>query len=712
MLMRQWLLCTKGVGMTQRQRVWQEGEDSVAQDGTRLLGGRVASWLAMHLPAVGVFLVAFLPRVLGFVGSTTIWQTRAKTFMDAVASGDWATTLQAPHPGVTTMWLAGLGRAVGSALSPGFDELPLARQSAIELIPIALVVSLCIALAYSLLARLFDRQIAAVAALLLALDPYHISLSKAVHVDALVSVFMLVSALYMWAFIRERRRRQIVLSGAFAGLALLTKTPAIFLAPYFALCVLAWQASQWLAARRASASVGHWLDKRRIRMLGSIVVLWTAALVATYWLVWPSMWTQPLKTVGVSFGGALYYRETPHENPLYYLGEPTEADPGPTFYPINMAIKMTAVSTLGFLASLALLRRPLEPNKRLAVLLGLAFVLFFAIQMTLGEKKFTRYALPALQFVTILAAVGWVSLLRWATRGRSWLLSLSLLAVVAGQFAVSVPRHPYYGTHYNYLLGGPRVILGRGIVPGQEKGEGLEIAADYLNHLPMSKLLVVGAQSSGGFYFYFQGKTVPLTDDRPDYILFTRSELLRSVQVEEWGAVWEEYRTREPKLVVSFDGVPYVWVYKTGPVIDEAGIANQVHAQVGQDVKLLGYAFEPQQVRPGESVQLTLYWECTGQEPGDYTVFTHLVDATGETRAQKDNPPQGGMYPTYLWDPGERVQDSYQLELPPDTPAGAYRFAVGMYILQTMERLPVATAQGTSPPDQQLLLDGPQVLPQ
>jgi hypothetical protein len=117
-------------------------------------------------------------------------------------------------------------------------------------------------------------------------------------------------------------------------------------------------------------------------------------------------------------------------------------------------------------------------------------------------------------------------------------------------------------------------------------------------------------------------------------------------------------------------------------------------------------------VRPGEQVRLTLYWECTGQEPGDYTVFTHLIDGTGETRAQKDNPPQGGMYPTYLWDPGERVQDRYQLDLPLDAPSGTYRFAVGMYVLQTMERLPVTTAQGTSLPDQQLLLDGPEVLPQ
>jgi hypothetical protein len=671
---------------------------------------RVARRVSVYLPPAGVFAVALLPRMLGFVGSTTIWQTRTKAFMEAIAHGDWASTLQAPHPGVTTMWLAGLARAVSLALLPGFDDLPLARQSVIELVPIALVVSLAIVLAYGLLARVFDRQVATVAALLLALDPYHISLSKAVHVDALVSVFALLSALYLWVFIKERRWRQILLSGICAALALLTKTPAVFLAPYALLCVLVWQASDWLAARGDPARAGRLLELRRLRTVGAVVALWALALVATYWLAWPSMWSQPLKTLEVSFGGALYYQDTPHENPIYFLGKATDEDPGPLFYPINMAIKTTAVSALGFLASLALLRRPLEPHKRAALVLGLGFVFFFAAQMTLGEKKFARYALPALQFVAILGAVGWVSLLRWLTRGRGWLFSLSLLVVVVAQFAVSIPRHPYYGTHYNYLFGGPKVILGRGIVPGQEKGEGLEIAAQYLNGLPMSPLLVVGAQQFGGFYFHFQGKTVPLTDDVPDYLLFTRSELLRRVGAAQWEEVWETYRTREPKLVVAFDGVPYVWVYKTGPLIEEGTIGHPVQAKVGHAIELLGYDFEPQQVRPGEAVQLTLYWQCLGRDPSDLTVFTHLVDATGQGRVQKDNPPQGGMYPTYLWDPGERVRDSYQLELPSDAPAGTYRFAVGMYILQTMERQPITTAQGASPPDRQLLLDGPEVV--
>jgi hypothetical protein len=231
-----------------------------------------------------------------------------------------------------------------------------------------------------------------------------------------------------------------------------------------------------------------------------------------------------------------------------------------------------------------------------------------------------------------------------------------------------------------------------------------------MNDLPLSKLLVVGAQSDGAFYPYFQGKTVPMTDDQVDYLLFTRSILLRRVQADQWESLWETYRARTPKLVVAFDGVPYVWVYKVGPLVEDSDVALPIEARLGASIVLLGYDFEPRQARPGETVQLTLYWESLAGQEGDYTVFTHLIDATGELRGQQDNPPQGGMYPTYLWDAGERLVDTYSLTLAPDAPPGAYGFAVGMYTLGTLERLPVTLADGTSPPERMVLLPGPQVV--
>jgi len=611
------------------------------------------------------------------------------------------------------MWLAGIARQLGQVFIPGFEKQLLSRQIAVELLPLALIISLAIVLAYFLLRRIFDRQVAGTAALLLALDPFHISISKTLHVDALMSVFAMISALWLLTYIKAGGKSRIVLSGIFSGLALLSKTSSLFLFPYLLLCLGVWKLSEWQAARRGEETpFSRWRDWLRAggEILG-VVLLWVLALVVVYVLLWPSMWVQPKDTLSLAYGETKRYTGTPHPRPLLFMGQTTLEDPGPLFYPVNLALKTTVVTLPCFLLGLAFVfDRNLSRRQRLALLLAIAFAVFFTLQMTLALKKAARYDLPAFQFVTMVAGAGAVYALCRLARGRRWLLSLGLFLIVAAQFAVSVPRHPYYGTHYNHIFGGPKAILEKGIVAGQEQAEGLDIAADYLNGLPMSPLLVVGTQVDEFFVQYFDGKTVPMTDDKVDYLVFARNTVVRGMDAWNWQSLWTTYQTRQPKFVVSFDDVPYVWVYKVGPPIDETTFAHPIYANVGQDFRLLGYDLEPARARAGESVHLTLYWETIHKPRSDYTVFTHLLDPSGQMRGQKDNQPQGGMYPTYLWDQGERIQDKYELTIAPDAPPGTYQIAVGMYTLATLERLSITDQNGSLQPDDRLLIAGPEVL--
>jgi hypothetical protein len=134
-----------------------------------------------------LFLMAFLPRAIHLVARSTVWHIRGIQFMQAVIDGEWSETLLAPHPGVTTMWLAGLTNWLGHVLIPTFDERLLAEKMAYEMIPLAAVIALMVVLAYFLLAKMFDRQMAVVATTLLALDPFHIFISKTLHVDGIAS---------------------------------------------------------------------------------------------------------------------------------------------------------------------------------------------------------------------------------------------------------------------------------------------------------------------------------------------------------------------------------------------------------------------------------------------------------------------------------------------------------------------------------------------
>ncbi len=104
------------------------------------------------------------------------------------------------------MWLSGIGIEFferqngltnGQLLDSINGEPDVFRRRAViaGVVSLALVIAGCIALIYRLLTRLTTRPIAFTGAFLLALDPFHLAASKVLHLDGLLSVLMLVSAL-------------------------------------------------------------------------------------------------------------------------------------------------------------------------------------------------------------------------------------------------------------------------------------------------------------------------------------------------------------------------------------------------------------------------------------------------------------------------------------------------------------------------------------
>lgn len=113
-------------------------------------------------------------------------------------------------------------------------------------------------------------------------------------------------------------------------------------------------------------------------------------------------------------------------------------------------------------------------------------------------------------------------------------------------------------------------------------------------------------------------------------------------------------------------------------------IARPAAAEFGTAIELLGYDAPP---AAGE-LAVTLYWRARRPPDQDYTVFVHLLDASGQIVAQADSPPRGGTYPTSVWDTGEVVADEHAIRLPEGLPAGEYWLRVGLYSAGA-DRLPV-----------------------
>ena len=120
-------------------------------------------------------------------------------------------------------------------------------------------------------------------------------------------------------------------------------------------------------------------------------------------------------------------------------------------------------------------------------------------------------------------------------------------------------------------------------------------------------------------------------------------------------------------------------------------------AQFGPHIDLLDVSVTPQRARPGESLTINILWQARADLDEDLTTLVHLGQPDETPLATGDRQPVDARYPTYVWENGEQIGDSYTLALPGDLSAGRYPLWIGMYNHKTMERLPVIIEGETQP---------------
>lgn len=96
-------------------------------------------------------------------------------------------------------------------------------------------------------------------------------------------------------------------------------------------------------------------------------------------------------------------------------------------------------------------------------------------------------------------------------------------------------------------------------------------------------------------------------------------------------------------------------------------------------------------LKAGDTLMMNVTWQPLQRFDNDLKVFVHLVDANDNVLAQFDGQPLEGTHPTSQWIPGEIIDDTYPLLVPPDATPGPYRVFIGLYDEATLERLPVST---------------------
>ncbi len=644
--------------------------------------------LLFRLPGLTVFLTADEPRS---------WFGRSIIFLDSLTRGDWANTgpggtvpfienvSLSPAPGVTTMWTGAMGiileymrsgvlggqQDVSGSLSQflraiPFDPLDPAMLFSLRL-PGVLIAVVAVGLTYWWSRPLLGRWGAFLTAILIALDPFYLALSRVLGHDALVTTFMWLSLLaFLRAIMKGGGMKDeggkgfilhpssfILVSGAFAGLAFLSKYPALFIGAFIALVLLI----AYLLQTR-SAHVAHPASPITAALILWIrdMVLWSVAAGVVFVLFWPAMWVNPLGPLTAIVNDVLRASGSAHQKGSFFLGQPVP-DPGALFYPIVALLRTTPVILLGVLVSLWQFfhqlfshregkvkskRREPTPYSLLPTYLW-AYILLYTFLVTYGGKKQDRYLLPAFPVLAMLAAMGYVQLSTLKFRflnpkskisNLNWLLPLLVLLI---QIALLLPYYPYYFSYYNPLAGGGTTAANT-IQVGW--GEGLNEAAAYLNTLPEAESTKVVSWYSTTFEPYFKGQAIYKIEEEKisrsskpglaaDYVVFYVNQIQRRLPSE--GAL-AYFQQQDPIYTVALAGQEYAWIY---PAPGVAHIINQETRLVGQ-AELLGFDWLDAEGRrlaaipSGSVATLRLYWEWQGKAPAD-PIRISLTDGEGQT---------------------------------------------------------------------------------
>lgn len=703
--------------------------------GTRMVKTTERSWLLKRDVIIGVllFLLALVPRAIGLnVFLTTdepIWIRRTLSFFVALLERDYVGTAVHYKPGVTTLWSGVLGLTADylcqTAAWPGgladFLQAMLPAQPvsvdylAFVRFPTVLLTSACVVGIYFFTEKLFNQGIALLSAILLALDPYYLAHSRVIHQDALMTSFMILSVLSFLVYLdRGRSRLYLILSGIMAGLAFLTKSPALFLGLYLGALAL----TIYLIRVRKR----YVLARQGLVRLGGELALWLLTACFLFVLLWPAMWVDPLNTVVEVIGKATTRAASPYGKDNFFMGHPV-SDPRLLFYPVVTLFRLTPLTLSGLLALIGFWlrdsgesRNKLLGAQQLHLLALAAFVLSFTAMMSLAADKSDRYNLPIFPALDILAAVGLCDLAAQIKSfisqrlplAKGWsetsLRTVGLLLVLIAQGGPTLAHYPYYLSYFNPLLGGGRQAA-RTIMVGW--GDSLDEAARYLNSRENATDLRVASWYYGSFAPFFMGQSWPLTKRNlywqdVDYAVLYLNGVQRLLPNPD---IVGYFRSLEPEHTVRFKNVDYAWIYKVPRPLPDVLLPMQHVQQVelGDQILFLGYDLEDERFQSEEKLEVTLYWQALRPMAEDYTVYLKLVNNVYHIWGQQEGRPFYDGLPTNTWQAGQKVKDRRELKVLPGTPPGLYHIEVILHALYKSQVL--------SPKDGDGLLLGPIEIP-
>ncbi len=325
--------------------------------------------------------------------------------------------------------------------------------------------------------------------------------------------------------------------------------------------------------------------------------------------------------------------------------------------------------------------------------------------MSLGNKQFDRYMLPAFVALDVLAALG---LMGTAQAVAEWIrrkpvsvddpgslalpsrmaIGITVALVVLAHALPGLLHAPYYLTYYNPMFGGIRAAE-KILMVGW--GEGLKEAADWINDQPDAESASVVSWYRDGSLSYFLDSRTPVLDygqiefwADADYAVVYVNQRQRRLPTDR---MLDTIEAGDPAYVVERDGVELVRVYDRHDMAppDWSGVSVTSAADFDGKIELIGHSLGDQAYLAGDSLLVRLYLRLLDPIGKTYTRLARLVDANG-AEIWRDERIVGSIFMGAA--PNEIVYDHLEIQLPVDVTAGEALLTVDFYDASQAEPLP------------------------
>jgi hypothetical protein len=558
-------------------------------------------WSAIMLLGI-VALVIWLPRAFAldrFVATDeVVWLWRSANFYYSLGQRDFGATYLSKHPGVVTLWIETAAFLLDFPEYRGFGQGKLNKYALFEALlrskgkdphdilvtsrGLTVLLNTLLLSASFLYARsLFGTLPSLMGFLLIAFDPFHNGITRMAHLDGPMGSFAFLSLMAFINFVHNgRRSRDLFVSAIAGGFSILAKIPGFILFPVVGLIALL---DFWGKRRAIFASSGN-----RIRLWFETLIrplaIWALAVLLTIFVFFPAMWVRPRDTLVKLTLSPLQVAENvlgdddevereQIEIPARIVEKPVDYL---IRYPYKYVWRSTPIVLAGLLLTLAAyifrIGTLAELRTRRAILNLLLFVVVYTAVMTIPPKSSEKYYLPVYTVLDLVAGIGLYAGVAWVKkffppRMQTAIPAVILAALILTQALLALRTFPYYVTYFNPLLGGNRranqvLMIG--------SGEGLDLAADYLNRKPNAEQLkVMSWYGIGPFSYYFVGESVPLYGSREwsvqdiarlrqvDYLVVYSNQWRRQLP----GGLFPWLEGVEPEQRIWFDGIELARIY-------------------------------------------------------------------------------------------------------------------------------------------------------